>query len=178
MKGAVLRILLVQSFPPLQHLLHMKSFQTPPIKGIASDNCGMVVTYQDVASGTCPIIVQRTWTITDPSGNSATCVQTITVNAPPKQLSCPTALSIAACTSQPDLVTAWNAWRDGFAFSGGCSPSTNIASIPLLPANAFCAGASLSFNSPLLMPAVRRACTSTFVWLPLLLFRLLALLLV
>jgi uncharacterized repeat protein (TIGR01451 family) len=50
-------------------------------QGEASDNCEIdSVSYQDVASGTCPIIVERTWTITDISDNSSTCIQIITVN--------------------------------------------------------------------------------------------------
>ncbi|MBE0639510.1 MAG: DNRLRE domain-containing protein [Bacteroidales bacterium] len=44
--------------------------------GTAEDNCGIVtVTYIDVTSGLCPIIVSRTWTVKDPSGNSSSCVQ-------------------------------------------------------------------------------------------------------
>ncbi len=50
--------------------------------GEASDPCGIVsVSYIDDVSGTCPIIVTRTWTLTDACNQSATCVQIITVNS-------------------------------------------------------------------------------------------------
>ena len=101
-------------------------------QGTASDNCGMIVTYQDVASGTCPIIVQRTWAITDPSGNSATCVQTLTINAPPKQepvtFTEPQDLTVDACNfaDQAALNSAFNTWLADVitqaAVAGGCDP--------------------------------------------------------
>jgi hypothetical protein len=47
----------------------------------AADNCddSPAIVYSDVISGTCPMVIERTWTATDTSGNSSTCVQTITV---------------------------------------------------------------------------------------------------
>ncbi|MDD3875275.1 MAG: GEVED domain-containing protein, partial [Bacteroidales bacterium] len=50
-------------------------------QGVATDNCGITsVTYIDVAAGTCPIVVTRTWTLKDAAGNSETCEQTINVD--------------------------------------------------------------------------------------------------
>jgi hypothetical protein len=51
----------------------------------ATDDSGTVtVTYSDVVSGVCPKVVTRTWTATDPTGNAASCVQTVTcVPLPP-----------------------------------------------------------------------------------------------
>ncbi|MFZ4414269.1 MAG: hypothetical protein ACOYOV_14395, partial [Bacteroidales bacterium] len=52
--------------------------------GAGSDNCGVTtVQYRDViqAGTNCPIIVRRTWTLKDATGNtSATCIQTIHVH--------------------------------------------------------------------------------------------------
>ena len=49
----------------------------------ATDDSGSVsVTYNDSVSGTCPQVVKRTWIATDPSGNVASCVQTITCLPP------------------------------------------------------------------------------------------------
>jgi hypothetical protein len=55
-------------------------FSGVPNEGIATDACGITtVTYQDVATVTCPIAVSRTWTVTDRVGNFTNCVQTINV---------------------------------------------------------------------------------------------------
>jgi len=55
-------------------------------QGIASDNCGItLVTYQDVANGSNPIVVSRSWTLSDAAGNTSSCIQQIDVkdSAPP-----------------------------------------------------------------------------------------------
>ena len=49
-------------------------------RGVASDNCGITsITYQDVASGSNPVVVLRTWTLTDAAGNTTTCIQQLNV---------------------------------------------------------------------------------------------------
>ena len=56
-------------------------FENGTNQGAVGDNCGIAgVVYSDVASGSCPITVTRTWTITDASGNVRTCVQSIYVD--------------------------------------------------------------------------------------------------
>jgi len=58
-------------------------FSNATNQGVATDNCGigsLIVSYIDAAIGNCPTTVTRTWTISDASGNNATCNQTITVN--------------------------------------------------------------------------------------------------
>jgi hypothetical protein len=53
----------------------------------ATDDSGSVtVIYSDVVSGVCPKVVTRTWTATDPTGNVASCVQTITCVPLPSSL--------------------------------------------------------------------------------------------
>ena len=52
--------------------------------GLATDNCAIdTYTYIDTQSGTSPIIVDRTFTVTDKCGNPATCLQIITIWFPP-----------------------------------------------------------------------------------------------
>ncbi|HPT51855.1 MAG TPA: hypothetical protein PK740_01070, partial [Bacteroidales bacterium] len=50
------------------------------------DNCtedaNLTVTSNDVSTGTCPIVVTRTYTVTDACGNESTATQTINVNVP------------------------------------------------------------------------------------------------
>src|SRR5688572_25276489 len=56
-------------------------FENATNQGVASDACGITsVTYIDVASMTCPIVVTRTWTLTDACGNATMCSQTINVD--------------------------------------------------------------------------------------------------
>ncbi len=49
-----------------------------------SDNCtaagSLQLSHDDVTSGTCPITIQRTYTITDACGNTATTMQAITID--------------------------------------------------------------------------------------------------
>ena len=55
-------------------------FENANNQGVASDPCGITsVTYEDLAVGICPIIVTRTWTITDACGNYSSCEQTINI---------------------------------------------------------------------------------------------------
>ncbi len=49
--------------------------------GIASDNCTIAsIKYKDTQSGSNPVIVSRTFTVTDGGGNSTSCIQTITIS--------------------------------------------------------------------------------------------------
>ncbi|MEA3443102.1 MAG: LamG-like jellyroll fold domain-containing protein, partial [Bacteroidota bacterium] len=73
-------------------------FENGTNQGIISDNCGISqVTYIDIASGTCPITVSRTWTIMDAAGNYSTCVQTIEVDD--------TTVPSITCPSSPQVKT-------------------------------------------------------------------------
>ena len=49
------------------------------VGGDAEDNCGFTVTYQDNETGTNPIVVSRTFYVTDDNHNVTSCVQTITI---------------------------------------------------------------------------------------------------
>ena len=65
---------------------------------IATDNCsGVNITFADGSSGTCPEVITRTWTARDVGGNTAECVQTITVedNTPPEITFCPDDVTVA-----------------------------------------------------------------------------------
>lgn len=75
-------------------------FENATNQGNVSDACGISsVTYQDVASGSCPIIVTRTWTLSDACGHILTCNQLIYVDDTMNPgLACPPNVTIA-CTS-------------------------------------------------------------------------------
>lgn len=60
----------------------------------------MTYHYQDAAAGTCPIVVTRTWTISDDSG-SIQCSQTINIDdtTPPVINPCPATITVEGCTT-------------------------------------------------------------------------------
>ncbi len=72
-------------------------------------------------------------------------------------------INIEACQPQSDIEAAYNAWVAGFTYSGGCSSTDNIASIPALPADAYDNGANLSFTYTVDNLCSPQSCTSTFV---------------
>ncbi|MBK8923812.1 MAG: DUF5011 domain-containing protein [Saprospirales bacterium] len=77
-------------------------FESGTNQGDASDACGITeVTYIDVAAGTCPIVVTRTWTVKDACGNIKTCDQTINVddNTMPAITACPVTRNIEGCNT-------------------------------------------------------------------------------
>ena len=61
------------------------------IEDLATADGDLVVTSSDVSDGTCPIVITRTYTITDESGNSSTIDQTITIThlTPPAEVGGP-----------------------------------------------------------------------------------------
>ncbi|MCI0745858.1 MAG: PKD domain-containing protein [Verrucomicrobia subdivision 3 bacterium] len=89
-----------------------------------------LVTFEgDVALGTCPMIITRTYKATDTSGNSATCTQSITVNdtiAP--AITCPPTASVAygsvplAATSTSEFIA------QGGSVSDNCDSAPNVTS--------------------------------------------------
>ena len=80
----------------------LAEFEDGTNQGAVSDDCTIsTVEYIDVASGTCPTIVTRTWTISDACGNSMTCNQTITLNDTelPSLSVCAVARDIEGCST-------------------------------------------------------------------------------
>jgi hypothetical protein len=136
-------------------------FENATNQGDVSDNCTITsVTYQDNASGTCPIVVTRTWTFTDYCGNTSTCNQTINVNAPPVNVTnVPANTSAAVCLGQAAIDATYASWIAGFSYTGGCS-SALVVNDPGAPSA--CGGTSTvtwTINSDCEAPVVN---TRTF----------------
>ena len=73
-------------------------------KATAIDNCdpNPVITYTDTQTTGCPYIITRTWRATDLCGNSATCVQTITVqDTTPPLIACPPGQEVVCLAAIP-----------------------------------------------------------------------------
>ncbi len=70
--------------PPYSPTLALSNegvFEDAANLGDASDNCAFAtVQYIDLASGSCPTVVTRTWYVTDACGNTTSCDQTITID--------------------------------------------------------------------------------------------------
>ena len=93
----------------------------------AADNCGVLeVTYWDnVVNTSCPIIVERTWTVIDSCSNTSNCVQTITIqDTIVPIITCPANIAQDGC-GPADLATI-----TGWAF--------DVDSVDLTPANLTC----------------------------------------
>ncbi|MCK6695360.1 MAG: hypothetical protein L6Q97_25070, partial [Thermoanaerobaculia bacterium] len=104
-----------------------EEFSDATNQGVATDNCGITsVSYEDAATGTCPIVVTRTWTVSD-GINSTTCAQTININAPALAVTCPSNAMETACQTQDAIDAAFADWIGAFSTSGGCNPvSTDL----------------------------------------------------
>ncbi|HLV14725.1 MAG TPA: hypothetical protein VKY41_06055, partial [Xanthomarina sp.] len=81
------------------------------------------ITYLDSASETCPIVVTRTFTLTDNCGATATVEQIITINTPELVINAPDAMTSEACdyADQAAVDAAFNTWLQGFSVTGGCN---------------------------------------------------------
>jgi len=102
----------------------------------ATDNCddSPEIVYSDMYYGTCTKVIERTWTATDTSGNSSSCVQVITVadTTPPVitcpadvTLECPADMSVeangsatAGDTCGAVTITHSDAWQAGCGNTG------------------------------------------------------------
>jgi gliding motility-associated-like protein len=108
-------------------------FENATNQGLADDNCGITsVTYIDVAIGTCPIAVTRTWTLADAAGNTTTCTQTINVKDTTAPIGiAPTGITeINACyvdaTTPPVGTPMFNAVTVAGGYSDNCGGTVSV----------------------------------------------------
>ena len=88
-------------------------FETNTINpGDAGDNCGVlqVVYYDVITSASCPIIIERTWTVFDTCLNTQSCVQTITVqDTMLPTITCPADVTYDGCSeSELGTLSGWS----------------------------------------------------------------------
>jgi hypothetical protein len=95
--------------------------------------------------------------------SSDTKSSTFFVAAPdPLEVYCPAPVNLPACTTPEDILSEYNDWVDGFSFTGDCNPTSNIGSVPQLPVDPHCNGASLSFTFVVTGDCNSSSCSSTF----------------
>jgi uncharacterized repeat protein (TIGR01451 family) len=101
----------------------------------ATDNCGTpTVTYTDVeilGAGRCPQewVIERTWTATDDCGNSASCLQIITVvDTTDPVITCPDPITVECLGDVPDPATSLRLFLSltGADVSDNCSDQLDI----------------------------------------------------
>ncbi|GGG49895.1 HYR-like domain-containing protein [Bizionia arctica] len=102
--------------------------------GTFTENNVASITYQDSTSGSCPLLVTRTFTITNECDVSTNDTQTITINSPAVVVNAPANASAEACdyATQAEVDTAFNTWLEGFTVSGGCD-ATGTYGTPTAP---------------------------------------------
>ncbi|MGQ7868173.1 hypothetical protein, partial [Sunxiuqinia sp. sy24] len=110
--------------------------------------------------------VNINWTITDLCETINTSATFTLTAADAITFTCPAPVSIPACETQTNIETAYNAWIAGFGFAGGCNPTDNLRSMPVLPADAYDNGADLTFTYTLNDLCATESCTSTFTVVP------------
>jgi hypothetical protein len=94
------------------------------------------------------------------------CTSTFVVApAEPVEVTCPADVDLTACTSDADILAAYNTWKAGFSFLGGCGATDNLIEFPELPTD-LCAGVNLSFTYTASDECSDDECTSTFVVAP------------
>jgi hypothetical protein len=67
--------------------------------GAITEACGYTIKYKDSSTGTCPIVITRTFTVTDDCGNPITCDQTINIDdtTDPVITTCPPTRNVEGC---------------------------------------------------------------------------------
>ena len=99
------------------------TFESALNQGLANDNCYIVeYTYIDEQVTDCPYDFVRTWTVTDSSGNSVSCEQSISIQPSSLDLICPEDEIVNPCPEENDLEFDFAEWLSTIQVSGGCDP--------------------------------------------------------
>lgn len=81
----------------------------------------------------------------------------------PLSVNCPTDASLPECSTEADILAAYNAWKNGFSVNNGDNPTSNIGDIPSLPDFACGEAVNLSFTLNANDACTSNAtCSSTF----------------
>jgi hypothetical protein len=133
--------------------------------GHVSDGCG-IPALSAVAGqifGTCTKTQDWTVTAIDGCNNTDECIVHYTWKwSEPLEVTCSTDPELPACTPLTDIASAYDNWVAGFGFTGGCDVSTNILTVPDLPADVDCNGCNLNFTYTATGNCDSENCTASF----------------
>ncbi|WP_353779794.1 T9SS type A sorting domain-containing protein [Winogradskyella sp. 3972H.M.0a.05] len=101
-------------------------------------------------------------TINDACGNYNCSSEFVVLGEESLEITCPDPVNLDACTSEGDIVAAYNAWVAGFSVDGGINATSNIGDIPQLPDYVCGAAVSLSFTLEASDDCDIDECSSTF----------------
>ena len=79
------------------------------------------------------------------------------------EMECPEEVYLPSCTTDGEILTAYNEWKDGFTYSSTHNPMTNMDEFPMLPAGIAC-GDTITFTFEVWDDCTSEPliCTSTF----------------
>ncbi|MFI1744090.1 gliding motility-associated C-terminal domain-containing protein [Thalassobellus sediminis] len=98
------------------------------ISDACSNDANLTVTFSDSANGSCPIVITRTYTITDECNNATQVDQIINIESPEITYNNPSDADLQSCdfNNQGEIDTAFTNWVNAqstaIAEAGGCSP--------------------------------------------------------
>ncbi|WP_425077194.1 vWA domain-containing protein, partial [Psychroserpens sp. S379A] len=79
------------------------------------------------------------------------------------QVVCPQDVNLPACSTEQEILTAYNNWVGDFLAEGDCNMTSNIADIPALPIYDCDAGVNLQFTLTAVNACGTASCSSSFV---------------
>jgi hypothetical protein len=126
--------------------------------------CGTVSTNLSgfSAPSFCGGSVSITFTASDNCGQAQTCTSTFTVTAAPVlSVTCPSPVTIPACSTQAAVDAAFAAWIAGFSATGGCG--TETTDLSGFEAPSFCGGVVNITFTAIDDCGQSETCTSTFM---------------
>jgi gliding motility-associated-like protein len=102
-----------------------------------TDNCTsdalLTVTHSDLAAGSCPTIVTRTYTITDACGNSSVVIQNITIDdtTPPSVTGTLIGITVEGCSAADapaaaSTIAELTALAGGLGITDACTPAASL----------------------------------------------------
>jgi hypothetical protein len=90
-----------------------------------------MVDFPELTDLSCGGQLEFLYSVFNSCGQNASCISTFTVEAPQEiSINVPYDVSLALCSKTSDIEIAYNDWKAGFNYTGGCNVIANIDSFP------------------------------------------------